>query len=56
MKYLNSGKHLIYEERKNIETGIKNGATKTAIWKTIRKKNLIVGKITFLVLDKKPHE
>lgn len=44
MKNLNSGKHLTHEERKIIEAGIRNGATKTAIGKTIGKEKSTVGK------------
>ena len=36
--------HLTSEERRIIETGIRNGSTKTAIAKTIGKDNSTVGK------------
>ena len=36
--------HLTPEERRIIETGIRNGSTKTAIAKTIGKDNSTVGK------------
>ena len=38
------GTHLTSEERRIIETGIRNGSTKTAIAKTIGKDNSTVGK------------
>ncbi len=40
----NKGTHLTLEERKMIQRGIENGATKTAISKTIGKDNSTVGK------------
>lgn len=44
MKPTNANTHLTSEERSIIETGIRNGSTKTAIAKTIGKDNSTVGK------------
>ena len=44
MESSNANSHITREERGIIETGIRNGSTKTAIAKTIGKDNSTVGK------------
>ncbi len=44
MESTNANAHLTHEERGIIETGIRNGSTKTAIAKTIGKDNSTIGK------------
>ncbi len=44
MKKSNSGKHLTREERIIIETGIRNGSTKSAIADTLGKEKSTIGK------------
>jgi len=44
MKKTNIGKHLTKEERVIIETGIRNGSTKSAIAETLGKEKSTIGK------------
>lgn len=44
MELTNANTHLIIEERRIIETGIRNGSTKTAIARTLGKDNSTIGK------------